>query len=85
MKKIYNVILIASVLALGSNFAFAKKAKVNDELIASKKEKEIQIIEPEKEVKVNHKKEIKNLNLTKDQRFHLLKKQKECMKQNSLQ
>ncbi len=61
MKKIYNVILIASVLALGSNFAFAKKAKVNDELIASKKEKEIQIIEPEKEVKVNHKKEIKKL------------------------
>lgn len=61
MKKIYNVILIASVLALGSNFAFAKKAKVNDDLIASKKEKEIQIIEPEKEVKVNHKKEIKKL------------------------
>ena len=41
MKKIYNVILIASVLALGSNFTFAKKAKVDDDLIASKKEKEI--------------------------------------------
>ena len=33
---------------------------------ASKKEKEIQIVEPEKNVKVNHKKEIKNLNLMPD-------------------
>lgn len=62
MKKIYNLILIASIFALGSNFALAKKSKVNNDLSALKKTKEIQIIEPEKEVKVNQKKEIKKLN-----------------------
>ncbi len=61
MKKIYNLILIASVLSLGSSMAFAKKAKVNDDLLVSKKEKEIRIVEQEKEVKVNQKKEIKRL------------------------
>lgn len=60
MKKIFNVILIASVLAVGSNFALAKKS-ANTDLIA-KKNKEVQIVEPEKhDIKVNHKKEIKKL------------------------
>lgn len=62
MKKVINTILIASVLSLSANFALAKKAKSVDEtMLASKKEKEIQIVEPEKNVKVNHKKEIKKL------------------------
>lgn len=62
MKKVINTILVASVLALSANFADAKKSKAPDEaMLAAKKEKEIQIIEPEKNVKVNHKKEIKKL------------------------
>ena len=49
MKKVINTILIASVLSLSANFALAKKAKSVDEtMLASKKEKEIQIVEPEK-------------------------------------
>ncbi len=61
MKKILNTILIASVLSLSANFALAKKSQVSDEALLAKKQKEIQIIEPEKEVKVNHKREIKKL------------------------
>ncbi|MCM1338690.1 MAG: TolC family protein [Muribaculaceae bacterium] len=61
MKKIYNLILIASVLSLGTNVGFAKKVKADGELLASKKEKEIRIIEQEKAVKVNKKTEIKRL------------------------
>lgn len=62
MKKILNTILIASVLSLSANFVLAKKVKSVDEtMLAAKKEKEIQIVEPEKNVKVNHKKEIKKL------------------------
>lgn len=75
MKKIFNVFLIASVIALGSTGVFAKKVKtekvktdnvksetVNSEqrTLLAKKEKPITIVEPEKE-KVNHKKEIKRL------------------------
>lgn len=62
MKKVLNTILIASVLSLSANIVFAKKVKNTDEImLASKKEKEIHIVEPEKNVKVNHKKEIKKL------------------------
>ena len=62
MKKILNTILIASILSLSANFVLAKKVKSVDEtMLAAKKEKEIQIVEPEKNVKVNHKKEIKKL------------------------
>ena len=61
MKKILNTILIASVLVAGTNFAFAKKIKSAAETNLEKKDKEIQIIAPEKEVKVNQKKEIKKL------------------------
>ena len=62
MKKILNAILIASIITAGTNFAFAKKAKTADEsMLAAKKYKEIHIIEPEKEVKVNQRKEIKKL------------------------
>lgn len=60
MKKIFNVILIASVLAIGSNFAVAKKVKNIDNSLVAKKDKEIQIVD-EKEQKVNHKTEIKRL------------------------
>ena len=60
MKKIFNVILIASVLAIGSNFAVAKKVKNIDDSLVAKKNKEIQIVD-EKEQKVNHKTEIKRL------------------------
>lgn len=60
MKKIFNVILIASVLAIGSNFAIAKKVKNIDDSLVAKKDKEIQIVD-EKEQKVNHKTEIKRL------------------------
>ena len=42
MKKIFNVILIASVLAIGSNFAVAKKMKNIDDSLVAKKDKEIQ-------------------------------------------
>lgn len=60
MKKVFNVILIASVLAIGSNFAMAKKVKNIDESLVAKKDKEIQIVD-EKEQKVNQKTEIKRL------------------------
>lgn len=60
MKKIFNVILIASVLAIGSNFAVAKKVKNIDDSLVAKKDKDIQIVD-EKEQKVNHKTEIKRL------------------------
>ena len=60
MKKIFNVILIASVLAIGSNFSVAKKVKNIDDSLVAKKDKEIQIVD-EKEQKVNHKTEIKRL------------------------
>ena len=60
MKMIFNVILIASVLAIGSNFAVAKKVKNIDDSLVAKKDKEIQIVD-EKEQKVNHKTEIKRL------------------------
>ena len=60
MKKIFNVILIASVLAIGSNFAVAKKVKNIDDSLVAKKDKEIQIVD-EKGQKVNHKTEIKRL------------------------
>lgn len=60
MKKIFNVILIASVLAIGSNFAVARKVKNIDDSLVAKKDKEIQIVD-EKEQKVNHKTEIKRL------------------------
>ncbi|MBR6723630.1 TolC family protein [bacterium] len=56
MKKILNIILVASVLVVGSNCAFAKKT--NDIDLVAKKEKEVVIVKPEK-VKVNTKKEIK--------------------------
>lgn len=62
MKKILNAILIASIITAGTNITFAQKAKsVDESMLAAKKEKEIYIIEPEKEVKVNQKKEIKKL------------------------
>ena len=61
MKKVFNTILIASVLVLSSNFAVAKKAKPSDSDLIASKDKEIHIIEPEKEVKVNQKTEIKKL------------------------
>ncbi len=61
MKKVFNTILIASVLALSSNFAFAKKVNTSDSDLIASKDKEIHIIEPEKEVKVNQKTEIKKL------------------------
>lgn len=63
MKKILNTLLIASVLSLSANVAIAKKAAktIDETMLAAKKEKEIHIVEPEKNVKVNHKKEIKKL------------------------
>jgi len=64
MKKILNAILIASIITLGADFAIAKKAeqaKVDETLLAAKKDKQIQIVEPEKNVKVNQRKEIKKL------------------------
>ncbi|MBD5402523.1 TolC family protein [bacterium] len=62
MKKILNLILIASVLAVGADCTFAKKVKsAENNLVVSKKEKEIKIIETEKETKVNQKREIKKL------------------------
>ena len=71
VKKIFNIFLIASVLTLGSNYTFAEKfssgtgtiAAIDEPdtiKLASKKTKEITIIEPDKHIKkVNHKKEIK--------------------------
>lgn len=59
MKKILNIILIASVLSFGSNTSFAKKV--------SKENKPITIVKPEKKVS-NQKHELKRLkqnNITK--------------------
>ena len=56
MKKILNIILVASVLVVGTNCALAKKSSEVDAV--AKKEKEVVIVKPEK-VKVNAKKEIK--------------------------
>lgn len=58
MKKIFNVLLIASVLALSANVSMAKRLTKEEK--AAKKDA-VQIIEPEKEVKVNQRKEIKKL------------------------
>lgn len=85
MKKILNTILIASVLVAGTNFAFAKKIKSAAETNLEKKDKEIQIIAPEKEVKVNQKKEIKSLNQISVQKLLHQKKLKVCMKLSFLQ
>ena len=63
MKKVFNTILIASVLVLSSNFAVAKKVKTSDSELIASKDKEIHIIKTEKEVKVNQKTEIKKLNI----------------------
>lgn len=62
MKKIFNLILVLSIISLGINIAQAKKVKPAAADLVAKKDKEIQIIEPEKEVKVNQKREIKKLN-----------------------
>ena len=59
-KKIFNLILIASVTALSTNLSYAKKTVKNDETLIAKKEKLIQIVEPDK-TKVNKKREIKKL------------------------
>ncbi len=59
-KKIFNLILIASVTALSTNLSYAKKTVKNDETLIAKKEKQIQIVEPDK-TKVNKKREIKKL------------------------
>lgn len=58
MKKILNVFLIASVLSLSANVSLAKRLS-KEEKAANKNA--VQIIEPEKDVKVNHRKEIKKL------------------------
>lgn len=58
MKKILNVILIASVLALSANVSLAKRLSKEEK---AAKKNAVQIVEPEKEVKVNHRKEIKKL------------------------
>lgn len=57
-EKIVNILIIASVVALSGNSVLAKKQQVDENLLASKKQKEIQIVEPDN-VKVNHKTEIK--------------------------
>lgn len=63
MKKVLNLIIAVSILSLSGNCVFAKKVAKNPDkaLHGAKKEKEIQIIQPEKEVKVNQKREIKKL------------------------
>jgi len=61
MKKIFNVILVVSVLTISTNIACAKKAVNNGDLVA-KKDGEIHIVDPEP-VKVNHKREIKKQKL----------------------
>ncbi len=58
MKKVLNIVLIASVLVAGSNFAFAKKSSDSGTIPASKNGKEVVIVKTEK-VKPNLKKEIK--------------------------
>lgn len=60
MKKVFNIVLIASVLVLSSNFAMAKKSKNIDNSLVAKKDKEIQIVD-EKNQKVNQRTEIKRL------------------------
>lgn len=64
MKKFLNFILIISMLTFTLNVSYAKKAPKNDEQkLIAKKEKEIQIVEPDK-AKTNPKKEIKRLKFT---------------------
>lgn len=83
MKKIVNILIIASVVALSGNSVLAKKQQVDENLLASKKQKEIQIVEPDN-VKVNHKTEIKKMKSNANLRQNLRTKQKVCMKQNFL-
>lgn len=54
MKKILNLALILSLIIGSSSFVFASKTE--------QKEQPIQIVKPEKQTKVNQKKEIKKLN-----------------------
>jgi outer membrane protein len=57
MKKLFNIIIVASILSAGTNLAYAKKLKSVDE---NKNNSEVRIVEPEN-VKVNQKREIKKL------------------------
>jgi outer membrane protein TolC len=57
MKKLFNIIMVASILSAGTNLAYAKKLKSVDE---NKNNSEVRIVEPEN-VKVNQKREIKKL------------------------
>ena len=66
MKKLLNILLLASVLGMSANCVLAKKS-VNNDLIA-KKEKEIQIVEPDN-TKLNEKREIKKLNSNQKSRL----------------
>ena len=66
MKKILNIILVASVLVVGTNCALAKKSTEVDAV--AKKEKEVVIVKPEK-VKVNTKNEL-NAKLTDDEKHN---------------
>ena len=45
MKKIVNILIIASVVALSGNSVLAKKQQVDENLLASKKQKEINWID----------------------------------------
>lgn len=60
MKKVLNIILIASILALGTNTVIAKRVKTDENSAKMKKNQEVRIVEPDN-VKVNQRKEIKKL------------------------
>ncbi len=57
MKKMFNVLLIASVLTVSGNIALSKSVKKEK----AEKKNAVHIVEPEDNVKVNKRKEIKKL------------------------
>ena len=59
MKKIVNLFIICSVLAISSGAVYAKDTKAIDQTNIAKKPDEIHIVEPEKKKKVNKRQERK--------------------------
>ena len=59
MKKILNILLICSVLAISSGSVLAKDAKTQEPVNIAKKPEEIHIVKPEKKKKVSKRQERK--------------------------
>ena len=80
MKKILNLFLICSVLAVTTAPVLSEDVPQN---VIAKTEEKVQIVKPEKPKKVNKRRERKKILKKQRTRSNLQKKPKECMKQSS--